>query len=303
LLTRVVIPIAIVLLPCAAVMAYYNWRVTNSALTVPYWVHERQYMAAPLFYFQQTPVVPVYRHEQMRQFHELGAGTEWQQHRTFGGFLKITRENIATIAPAYGRPLPIAIALLSSLLMLRRRLTLLALLVCIGLPVIHMSLSPWMRIQYMAPGAPFFFALVAVGMHRLERWRLGPMRIGAALVMVIVITHVYAGLWFATRYNRREPPPPGGRRAELVSWLEQQPGKHLLIVRYGPLHDAIQEWVFNDAEIDAAKVVFAREIASERNEPLLDYFKDRRAWLLEVDFPDTSDPHGTRSVTRLTPLR
>jgi hypothetical protein len=58
----------------------------------------------------------------------------------------------------------------------------------------------------------------------------------------------------------------------------------LVIVRYKPGHDIIfNEWVYNEADIDNAKVVWAREMSPSENEEVLDYFKDRKAWLAEAD--------------------
>jgi hypothetical protein len=57
-----------------------------------------------------------------------------------------------------------------------------------------------------------------------------------------------------------------------------------------------QEWVYNYADIDAAKIIWARELAVAQNRKLLDYFKERDVWLLEVDqFPPKLVPYPLES--------
>jgi hypothetical protein len=73
------------------------------------------------------------------------------------------------------------------------------------------------------------------------------------------------------------------RRAEILEELKQSDEKHLVIVRYSPNHNYHQEWVYNEADIDAAPVVWAREMDEERMSRLTNYFGDRRIWLLEAD--------------------
>jgi hypothetical protein len=78
--------------------------------------------------------------------------------------------------------------------------------------------------------------------------------------------------------------PQNWRRAKVLQQLENSPGQHLVIVPYAPQHDFINdEWVFNGAEIDGAKVLWARDMGTE-NRDLVQYFRGRRIWLVEPDY-------------------
>ena len=65
--------------------------------------------------------------------------------------------------------------------------------------------------------------------------------------------------------------------------LEATADRHLILVRYGHGHSPQEEWVYNRADIDNARVVWARTMNPDEDRKLLDFFKDRRAWLLTVE--------------------
>ena len=64
--------------------------------------------------------------------------------------------------------------------------------------------------------------------------------------------------------------------------LESTPGRHVVFVRYSLRH-TFREWVHNAADIDASRIVWARDLGPNENAKLLDRYPDRKAWLLEPD--------------------
>jgi hypothetical protein len=78
-------------------------------------------------------------------------------------------------------------------------------------------------------------------------------------------------------------------RVAIEKKLEHTAGKHLILVRYSEdEHNIHDDWVYNGAEIDGAKVLWARELDAEQNLKLLDYFKDRKVWIVT---PDTDNAY------------
>jgi hypothetical protein len=73
------------------------------------------------------------------------------------------------------------------------------------------------------------------------------------------------------------------KHAWITRKLEQNPGQHLVLVRYGSRHEMYEELVFNRADIDHSRVVWARSVDPEKDKRLIDHFAGRNVWLLEED--------------------
>jgi hypothetical protein len=81
-----------------------------------------------------------------------------------------------------------------------------------------------------------------------------------------------------------------GRRVAVNDELARAPGKQLVFVRYWPRHIFQDEWVYNAADIDGARVVWARDLGAAEDEKLRRYYADRTVWLLQ---PDARPPRLT----------
>jgi hypothetical protein len=77
-------------------------------------------------------------------------------------------------------------------------------------------------------------------------------------------------------------------RKPIEQRLAGMPGQHLVLVRYSKDHNSGEEYVYNDADIDHAKTVWAREIPGMDLSPLFSYFRNRDVWVFEPDEDDES---------------
>ncbi len=75
-------------------------------------------------------------------------------------------------------------------------------------------------------------------------------------------------------------------RKPVEAQLAALPGEHLVLVRYSKDHNSGEEYVYNDADIDHSKTVWAREIPGMDLKPLFEYFRNRDVWLFEPDMDD-----------------
>ena len=292
-ITNVALPIAIALAVLMTAMAYYNSRVFGSPLTLPYSVNRSMYAVSPVFVFQGLQPAPSYHHEVMRKFYlEWEAGTYRTVH-SFRGFLvalaaKWKEFEAFFLGPALLFPI---VAFPKSVLDPRIRVPL---LIAVALAV-GLAAEIWFFPHYVSPITCVIYAMVVEALRRLRVWTAGGqisgLLLSRAVPMICVSTVLIVAVGRSLGLNpvtvsalELVPPSYGLQdRAALQKRLEQQPGGQLVVVRYSPDHNVHSEWVYNDADIDAAKVVWAREMDARSNRRLVQYFHDRRIWLLEAD--------------------
>ncbi len=286
---RRIAPAAVVLLATAGFMAYYNHRVFGNPLTMPYEVNRATYMPAPQFVWQSAHPEPIYHHAVMRDFYVNVELADFLRFQTVSGVLSRTARKLAVILLFF-----FGIALIPPLMMLPRviRDRRMRLLVITGsIFGLGLVLNAWLFPHYAAPFTAGFYVVLLQCMRHLRLSSpsgLAIMRFTPILCLALAGLRLCANplnvaveqspaMWYGT-------PVLGVPRADALAELERHPGPQLAIVRYAAGHPAANEWVYNTADIDHAKVVWAREMDPISNHKLLGYFKNRQAWLVQPDF-------------------
>ena len=91
-------------------------------------------------------------------------------------------------------------------------------------------------------------------------------------------------------------------RNSVVDQLAKEPGRQLVLVSYELAAYDTFEWVYNGPDIDASKVVFARDLGD--NGKLFAYYKDRTFWRVKVKDGEgrlSRLPGPDRNLTAHTP--
>jgi hypothetical protein len=292
---RVAAPATAILACGLAAMLYYNYRVTGSALLMPYAVNQAQYGGAPIFWAMplQKPLVhPVYRHEAIRK---LWMDLDMAVYRR-------ARASPAHVLLAFWQMLPafitpLALPMMAIAAILRRGRKVRYLLAMLAVALAGLWLERTSLPHYLAPATGLVLALTALGVQYMcVRWG------GSALAIFVALFFINAG-----RNVVRDPDPYANRqfsarRLRVIQRLESAGGPdgcQLAIVRYAPDHNVLEEWVYNGADIDGSAIVWARDMGDAANRELLDYYRDREpdrtVWLVAADAPDAKPvPYAAR---------
>jgi hypothetical protein len=286
-LRLVVIPAGVILLLAGGWMSYYNWRVTGHPALPPYAYDARLHDRAAMFVWQ-TPKPPIhYDNAEMENFYNqyerLAYDRSWPTLKSVFAD-KWEHCSLAFLWPACWLLVPGVFFLYRDKRLRLLLFTLLAVLLGYCLVV-------WPGPHYIAPAACILFAALVQSIRHLRTMRIFGRPIGAALSRAILLALVVdASLLVSQRLGDSQGWGGWGLsdRADLLHDLESTPGKHVVLVRYGPDHSVHEEWVFNAADIDASQVIWARDLPGEINDQLFRYYLDRTIWLAQPDTGEVS---------------
>jgi hypothetical protein len=275
------IPAAAVVAAGFASLLVYDRAVTGDALRTPYAVNQAAYgwpMTLPWFH----PPAPQFRHIELKRYYDY----ERDVHDHPAAFRARTAEEIWRFY--FGPALSVPFIMLP-LVWRRRKLRLL--FVAAGLTLVVMFIEVGSSPHYAAAATSCFLAITVAGLRRLCARPWGARYTAAVPLILLLVIGVRIGLEqlhlpYTQGVNYGSwccVPPQDAAKAQILATLNRIAGRHLVLVKPKANTDDVFQWIYNDADIDSSKVVWARDMGPRENAELLRYFRDRAVWVLDVD--------------------
>ena len=295
-LPKVIIPIATVLLLTVLFIGYYNWRVTQNPFMFPHTLDDQLHLSVSNFVWPaQKPPMP-YSNRQFDGFYNHW--TRLQYTHTWEDLKRISLNKLLYFQRFYlGVAFLVPFLTFPWVLFDRRTRFLVWQFVLCSLGLFAVV---WFNPHYAAPLVATFFCLPVQMFRHMRRWKIEgrPVGIGLTRAIVLLTALSFPICAYHTLQDHRTSyglgwGEPNWQRADVAAQLNAMDGEHLVIVRYSQTHhNVLHEWVYNAADIDRAKVVWAREIPGVDVQPLLKYFQGRKVWLLDPDaYPPLLTPY------------
>jgi hypothetical protein len=301
---RIAPVVLLAVLPAVALTLLQNKQVTGRWTTLPYFLSQYQYGVPTTLTIQPNPLphVPLTREQDL----------DYQAQRSFHGespdtlnkFLLRLEYRVRFYRFFFLPPLYLALGIFLATI---RKWTFLWVLGSLVLFALALNLFPYLYPRYLAAVTCLFVLASVIGLQKLaslniRAWPAGHYAAIAILFVCAASFFLYYGAHLFENHdaaaeieqyetwdaiNHGNP----ARRILVNEELARLPGKQLVFVRYWPNHIFQDEWVYNAADIDAARLVWARDLGPAEDEKLRQYYPDRTVWLLE---PDARPPKLSR---------
>ena len=285
-LARVAPDVILVLIPAVAIMLFQNRAVTGSWTTLPEMASQYQYGVPAALTVQSNPVP----HRELTREQALDYKMQLSFHtgpETVRSYLERLEYRVRYYRFFFLAPLYLALAVF---LVTIREFRFVWVVLTLLLFSLGANFFPAFQLHYIAAVTCLFVLVSVTGLERIG---------GAAARLIVFLCVAHFIFWYGLHVfddsevsmamrpyatwdaiNHGNPE----RRIYVNRQLAQIPGKLLVFVRYYPQHVFQDEWVYNAADIDGARVVWARDLGEPEDEKLRSYYPGRAVWLLEPDF-------------------
>jgi hypothetical protein len=275
-LARPALAAGLALLPAMGISLLQNKAVTGSWTTLPYSLSRYQYGVPAAFTWQSNPQPHLELTREQQLQYKMQTSFRASGPETPKTYLRRLEYRIRFYRFFFLAPLYVALPFFLAKLRDPRFLWVMLTLVLFALGV---NFYPFFEVHYLGALTCLFVLVSVIGLQQLPYD-------AARLILFLCLGHF---VFFYSRSFFDQVPP--ARRLAINQQLALAPGRQLVFVRYWPQHIFQDEWVYNAADMDHARVVWARDLSSSEDQKLVRYYPDRNAWLLE---PDAMPPKLSR---------
>jgi hypothetical protein len=296
---RVLAPGALVLAIGFGAMLYYFWRTTGSPFRTPYQVNLQAQDPVPLFPWQPLRTVSQDRSSELRALFfgwEVEEYNRVHSHFVISSVARSIQFYLFFLGPALTLPFLLLAARSRGRLFKRSSSDLRLLLIVFCVSGIGLLFPTYYGPSYAAALTCVIYALLVAAMQNIRHWHWRRESTGLAIVRSVPATCFVMLLVRAAAPLPGVPMPPMMPltwcsphvfdeldRTPIQAEIESKPGLHLALVRYRQDRMQPVDWVQNLADINNQKLIWANDMGPVQNQELIDYFKDRKVWLVEPD--------------------
>ncbi|MGA3204856.1 MAG: hypothetical protein ABSF12_20375 [Bryobacteraceae bacterium] len=273
---------------CAGALGVYFSHITGSPLVTPYQINQKTYGWPMTLAFVKPPEVEQHNVE-FAHYYEM----EMTEHQRVDGpvhFLQFLTFRMQEdwrffLGPALTVPL-----IMLGRVWRRRRMLLIGAGGGLFAALIETSGSP----HYVAPVTAVIVAVVVECCRHLRASRVYVVKLLPVMMVVVLTLRIGAqslGLPYTSKHNFQSwccRVEPNHNQARIAAQLAGIPGRHLVFVRTKTDADNELQWIYNDADIDRSRIVWARDLGPERNAALVKYFAGRDVWMVDPNLEPAS---------------
>jgi hypothetical protein len=281
-LLRIAIPIAAIGGAAVLFLGLYSKHITGSPFVTAYQISERTYGWPSEMPWTKPPTDLVFRHVELAQHFEY----ETSEHEKVDSPLNFL-EYLVFRLEAYwrfylGPMLSIPLLMLPRIWRRRRILIVGTFGALCAILLLGGSLP-----HYFAPATALVIAIVVEGCRHLRASKIHIVHLLAAAMALVLILRIAAqdfGLPYTQKINYQSwccQQAGNQNKARIEAALDRMPGQHLVFVKPKTDPYNLLQWIYNDADIDASRIVWARDMGEAEDARLRQYFAGRDAWVVD----------------------
>jgi len=274
-----------------------NKQVTGSWTTLPYQLSQYQYGVPAALTFQEKPVPHADLTAEQQMDYRMQRSFQGDIPETLSTYLLRLEYRVRYYRSFFLAPLYLALPLF---LVSIRGFPFLWVTLTLLIFTLGINFFPAYQLHYAAACTCLYILVAVAGLQRLSSVQIQARAAGRGAARILLfLCAIHFVFWYGLHLfessrlaqallpyetwdaiNHQNPQ----RRIFVNQELEKMPGQLLVFVRYDyPLHIFQDEWVYNRADIDDSRIVWARDLGAEEDEKLLQYYPGRKALLLQPD--------------------